>query len=151
MSDDETRNERLARNVSDLLGELRVAQAGVQILFGFLLSVVFTERFRAASGFEKGLHLAAVLFAVGATVLLTAPAAWHRMLFRTGKRDVILRAGNATVIVGLIFLAAAVTVTVALIAKVVYGLTAMILVATLVGVLFAAAWFVVPGRLRADR
>ncbi|GHF13076.1 hypothetical protein GCM10017786_53850 [Amycolatopsis deserti] len=145
--DEETPNQRLARNVNELLGELRVAQAGVQILFGFLLTVVFTAQFREASGFEKAVHLAAVLLAVVSTALLSSPAAWHRILFRAGRRDDILRAGNRAVLAGLVCLAAAITATVSLIAKVVYGPIAMAVVGGLVGITFAGLWFVVPNFL----
>ncbi len=143
----ETKNERLTRNVSELLQELRVAQAGVQILFGFLLTVVFTDQFHRASGFEKAVHLSAVLLAVASTVLLTAPAAWHRLLFRTGSREQILTAGNRSVLVGLGCLAAAVTATVALIAKVVYGPVAMAVLGVVSAGLFVVMWFVVPRRI----
>ena len=143
----ETRNEQLTRNVGELLQELRVAQAGVQILFGFLLSVVFTDRFHDASGFEKSLHLSAVALAVAATALLTAPAAWHRLLFRTGSRERILTVGNRLVLVGLVCLALAITSTVALIAKVVYGGIAMIVMAALALLIFGLLWFVMPFRL----
>src|SRR5690606_41177759 len=65
----ETEQQRLTRNVNELLAELRVAQAGVQILFGFLLAVVFTPMFAEAELLVKVLHLAAVLLAVLATAL----------------------------------------------------------------------------------
>ncbi len=119
----------------------------MQILFGFLLSVVFTGTFRDASGFEKSLHISAVLLTSVATALLTAPAAWHRVLFRAGRRHDILRAGNRLVLGGLACLAAAVTVTVALIAKVVFGVVAMAILGPLVGALFVTVWFVVPARI----
>src|SRR5690606_8516668 len=105
----ETEQQRLTRNVNELLAELRVAQAGVQILFGFLLAVVFTPMFAEAELLVKVLHLAAVLLAVLATALLSAPAAWHRMLFREGLRRQILAAGNRVVLAGLVCLALAVT------------------------------------------
>ncbi len=143
----ETRNEQLTRNVGELLQELRVAQAGVQILFGFLLSVVFTDRFHDASGFEKSLHLSAVALAVAATALLTAPAAWHRLLFRTGSRERILTVGNRLVLVGLVCLALAITSTVALIAKVVYGEIAMVVMGVLCVLIFGILWFAMPLRL----
>ncbi|MEV6873899.1 DUF6328 family protein [Amycolatopsis sp. NPDC051128] len=146
----ETRNEQLTRNVAELLQELRVAQAGVQILFGFLLSVVFTDRFHDASGFEKSLHLAAVMLAVASTALLTAPAAWHRLLFRTGSRERILTVGNRLVLVGLVCLALAITSTVSLIAKVVYGEIAMGIVGVLSALIFGGLWFVIPIRLHPD-
>ncbi len=147
----ETRNAQLTRNVGELLQELRVAQAGVQILFGFLLSVVFTDRFHDASGFEKALHLAAVVLAVAATALLTAPAAWHRLLFRTGSRERILTVGNRFVLAGLGCLALAIAATVGLIAKVVYGGVAMVVVLVLTAVLFGVLWYVVPRRLHRAR
>jgi hypothetical protein len=146
--DEETPNQRLARNINELLGELRVAQAGVQILFGFLLSVVFTTPFREASGFEKVMHLVAVVLAALATALLAAPAAWHRILFREGRRDDILRVGNRTVLAGLICLAAAVSDVVALIAKVVYGPLAMGIVGGMIAISFAVLWFVIPHLIR---
>jgi len=143
----ESRNDQLTRNVGELLQELRVAQAGVQILFGFLLSVVFTDRFHNASGFEKSLHLAAVILAVAATALLTAPAAWHRLLFRTGSRERILTVGNRFVLVGLACLALAITATVGLIAKVVYGGVAMVVVLVVTALMFGVLWFAVPRSL----
>lgn len=146
-TDGEAHHQRLTRNVNELLGELRVAQAGVQILFGFLLAVAFTAQFREASGFEKVLHLVTVLFTAAATALLAAPAAWHRMLFRSGRRQTILRVGNRMVITGLVCLAIAVTLTVGLIAKVIYGPVLMIVAIVLVGGLFSSLWFVVPTRL----
>jgi hypothetical protein len=148
MEHDESREQQLTRNVSELLGELRVAQAGVQILFGFLLSVVFTDQYRAASGVEKSLHLAAVLLAVSATALLTAPAVWHRILFRQGRRDDILRVGNRMVLAGLVCLAAAISVTAALIALVVLGGVAVVVATVFACLLFGGLWFTFPFLLR---
>lgn len=144
----ESEHERLTRNVNELLGELRVAQAGVQILFGFLLAVVFTDTFRDASGFEKALHMVAVLLAVLATAMLSAPAVWHRVLFRAGRRYEILRLGNKMVLCGLVCLALAVTVTVTLIAKVVFGVPAMVAMGVSVAIVFMLLWFLAPLRLR---
>jgi Na+/proline symporter len=146
-AEEESTNERLTRNVNELLAELRVAQAGVQILFGFLLAVVFTTTFRDASGFEKSLHLVTVLLSAASTALLTSPAVWHRVLFRAGKREEILRIGNRLVVAGLACLAAAVTLTVALITKVVFGWWAMAAVALVIALLFGTLWFVLPRRM----
>lgn len=145
---DESESEQLARNVNELLGELRVAQAGVQILFGFLLAVVFTPMFDRAVLLVKVLHLAAVLLAVLATVLLTAPAAWHRMLFRSGRRKEILHRGNQLVLAGLVCLSLAVTATVMLIGYVVFGPVALWVLAVAVGAAFGYLWFLAPWRLR---
>lgn len=145
---EEPEHKRLSRNVSDLVGEVRVAQAAVQILFGFLLSIVFTGLFREASGFEKILHMSAVILAASSTAFLVAPPVWHRILFRTGSRGEILRAGNRSVLAGLICLAAAIIVVVALISKVVFGFVAMGVVSGAIGALFCVLWFVVPGKIR---
>jgi len=144
----ESRDEQLARNLNELLQELRVAQAGVQFLFGFLLAVAFTEHYARASGFEQVVHLVAVLFATVAVALLTAPAAWHRLLFRHGQRQEILRMANNTTVVGLACLAVAMTTTVLLLMKVVAGPVVATVVTVLVAAMFGYLWFGLPLRAR---
>jgi hypothetical protein len=144
----ESRDEQLARNVSELLQELRVAQAGVQFLFGFLLAVAFTEHYARASGFEQVIHLIAVVFATASVALLTAPAAWHRVLFRQGKRARILEVANRLMVAGLACLALAMTATVLLLFKVVAGTAVATIVTVLIAVLFGVLWFLLPMRTR---
>jgi predicted membrane channel-forming protein YqfA (hemolysin III family) len=144
----ETRDEQLTRNVSELLQELRVAQGGVQFLFGFLLAVAFTEHYARASGLEQIVHLVAVVFATASVACLTAPAAWHRLLFRHGERPQILRAANRLTVAGLAFLAISMTATVFLLFEVVAGLATGIVITTVFAALFAALWFVLPLRIR---
>jgi O-antigen/teichoic acid export membrane protein len=146
----ESHDERLARNVSELLQELRVAQAGVQFLFGFLLAVAFTEHYARASGFEQVVHLVAVLFATASVALLTAPAAWHRLLFRRGQRPEILRVANRLTVAGLACLAVAMTATVLLLFTVVAGTVVATVVAVATAAMFGALWFVLPLRARQD-
>lgn len=148
--DEESHNERLARNVSELLQELRVAQTGVTFLFGFLLSVAFTEHYARASGFEQTVHLIAVVFATAAVALLTAPAAWHRLLFRRGQRPEIVRVANVFAVAGLACLAVSMIATVLLLFKVVAGPIVGGVFAVVVGVMFALLWFVLPLRARPD-
>ncbi|SHE52051.1 DUF6328 family protein [Streptoalloteichus hindustanus] len=142
--------ERLVRNLNELLQELRVAQAGVQILFAFLLGAAFTEPFRDASPFQRALHLVTVMLATGATALLTAPAAWHRLLFRHGRREQIVRAANRFALAGLALLAAAMTGAVALVADVVLSGWWAVALGGVSGTLYAFLWFVWPSRLRHD-
>jgi hypothetical protein len=144
----ESENDRLTRNVSELLQELRVAQAGVQFLFGFLLAVAFTEHYARASGFEQIVHLVAVVFATASVALLTAPAAWHRLLFRQGQRPQILRVANVLTVAGLVCLAIAMIATVLLLFKVVAGPTIAAVFAVLFAVVFGVLWFVLPLRTR---
>jgi hypothetical protein len=144
----ESRDEQLARNVSELLQELRVAQAGVQFLFGFLLAVAFTEHYARASGFEQVVHLVAVVFATASVALLTAPAAWHRLLFRQGQRPQILRVANTFMVAGLACLATAMTATVLLLFKVVAGPVIATVFAVALATMFVLLWFVLPLRTR---
>jgi O-antigen/teichoic acid export membrane protein len=140
--------QRLARNINDLLQELRVALAGVQILFGFLLSIVFTDTYRRASDVQHGAHLVAVLFAVMAVALMTAPVAWHRLLFRQRQRQEILRVSNGLAIAGMGCLAIAMSATIFLLADVVLGGWAAIVAGALTLAGFGFLWFVLPLRQR---
>ncbi|TDV40094.1 DUF6328 family protein [Actinophytocola oryzae] len=146
----ESENDRSTRNLGELLQELRVVQAGVQFLFGFLLAVAFTDRYAKASGFEQAVHLIAVGFATVAVACLTAPVAWHRLLFRRGQRPQILKVANVLTVVGLACLAVAMTATVLLLFEVVAGPTAAALVTAVTAITFATLWFVLPLRTRND-
>lgn len=147
-SPSESRDQQLTRNVSELLQELRVAQGGVQFLFGFLLAVAFTEHYARTSGFEQVVHLIAVVFATLAVAALTAPAAWHRVLFRQGQRPQILRVANALAVIGLACLAVAMTATVLLLFKVVAGPVVATVVTVPIATTFVLMWFLLPMRTR---
>ena len=140
--------QRLARNINDLLQELRVALAGVQILFGFLLSIVFTDTYRRATNVQHDAHLVAVAFALISMALMTAPVAWHRLLFRQRQRPEILRVSNGFAITGLVSLAIAMSATIFLLANVVLGGWQAILACALTVVGFSVLWFVLPLRRR---
>jgi hypothetical protein len=140
----ESEQDRLARNMAELLQELRVAQTGVQILFAFLLSVVFTARFGDATTFERATVIVTVLLTTVSAALLMAPAAWHRIYFRQGRRPEILRWANRFAITGLAVLAAAMTGAVLLVAEAVVPSWAAILMAACAAILFASVWFVMP-------
>ncbi|GLZ31423.1 hypothetical protein Lesp02_36110 [Lentzea sp. NBRC 105346] len=145
MSDaEESDQKRLARNVNELLQELRVAQAGVQILFGFLLSIAFTDKYASVGGLVRGVHLTTVLCAAMAVALLTAPAAWHRVLFRQGRREDIVSAGNTFALVGLGFLAVAMTGTVFVLAEVIVGGWSAFVIGLGALMVFGTLWFVLP-------
>ncbi|HEX8871052.1 MAG TPA: DUF6328 family protein [Lentzea sp.] len=141
---EESQHRRLTRNVNELLQELRVAQAGVQILFGFLLSIAFTDKYATASTLVRVTHVVTVLFAAVAVALLTAPAAWHRVLFRKGRREDVVAAGNTFMLAGLSSLALAMTGTVLLLAEVVIGGWAAVAAGVFALLLYGTLWFVMP-------
>jgi hypothetical protein len=141
---DESEQERLARNMGELLQELRVAQTGVQILFAFLMSAVFTARFANATTFQSATAIVTVLLTTASAALLMAPAAWHRLYFRQGRRVDIIAWGNRFAIAGLALLAAAMTGAVLLVTDTVVGGWPAILMSACAGLLFALMWFVLP-------
>jgi hypothetical protein len=140
----ESEQQRLARNMGELLQELRVAQTGVQILFAFLLTAVFTARFEKATAFQSDTAIVTVLLTTASAALLMAPAAWHRIYFRQGRRIDILRWGNRFAIGGLALLAAAMTGAVLLVADTLLGGRPAIVIAVCAASLFALLWFVMP-------
>jgi hypothetical protein len=140
----ETIAERNDRNLSDLLQELRVAGLGVQVLFGFLLSLPFTNRFVKLGPSQRGLYEASVILAAVSIALLVAPVAYHRWVFRMHEKDLLLRAANTMALAGLATVALAICSSVLLVMSVVaVGWLAAILVAVTVA-MFAGLWFVLP-------
>ncbi|WP_037764151.1 DUF6328 family protein [Streptomyces sp. 142MFCol3.1] len=77
---DETPAERADRMWNDLLQEIRVAQTGVQILFGFLLTVVFQPTFRQLSDADRTLYVVIIVLGATATGALVAPVSIHRIV-----------------------------------------------------------------------
>jgi hypothetical protein len=144
VSEAEESHQRLARNVNELMQELRVAQASVQILFGFLLSIAFTERYATVGNYIRVTHLVTVLCAAVAVAFLTAPAAWHRVLFRQGRREDVVSSGNSFAVIGLAFLSLSMTGTVLLMAEMVIGRWPAIGVGALSFLIFTGLWFAWP-------
>ncbi len=101
----ETEDEKLTRNLNELLQELRVTQTGVQILTGFLLTLPFTSRFQDLSDLQRYVYLAILCGSVIATGLIIGPVAFHRALFRKGERSWIVEAANNAARAGLLALA----------------------------------------------
>lgn len=146
----ESREQRLARNVAELLQELRVAQTGVQFLLAFLLAVAFTDRYQRESTFVHTVHLVDVTVTAVASALLIAPAAWHRLMFREGRREAVLRHGNRCAVAGLAFLCVAISGTVLLVADVVVGGVYGAVLAAAVALVISGLWFVAPRLLPPD-
>src|ERR1700721_3204285 len=100
-SREESVAERADRNLGELLQELRVAGLGVQVLFGFLLSLPFTNRFARLSSAQRDLYLATLVLAAVATALLVGPVAYHRLVFRQGQKERLVQGGRRRAIGGL--------------------------------------------------
>ena len=147
----ETEEERVDRNLQEMLGELRVALPGVQVLFAFLLVVPFNQRFGEVTSFQKAIYFTTLMFTTASAMCLIAPSVHHRIEFRHQHKEEIVAAGNRIVIVGLAFLAVAMTGAVLFITDVLYGAPTPAVVAAAVALGFSLLWFAPPLRRLADR
>jgi len=141
---DETEAQRIDRNFTELLGELRIALPGVQVLFAFLLTVPFAQGFTSLTRFERDLYLVVLLLTALASALLIAPTAYHRMLFRKGYKPDILFFANRAAMAGLGVLALAMTGAILLVSHLIFGQAASIAVACASGLVFAWLWYLYP-------
>ena len=140
----ETGAQRDDRNLSELIQELRVAGLGVQVLFGFLLSLPFTTRFSQLSAGQRDLYVTSVILAAAAAVLLVGPVAYHRLVFRRGMKERLVRFANLLAILGLTAVGAAVLAAVLLVTWYVAGAVAGGVITALLGVMIGGLWFTVP-------
>lgn len=145
----ETPQQRDDRNLTDLLQELRVATLGVQVLFGFLLGLPFTVRFSRLESWQRWLYLGIVLLSSISIVLLVAPVAYHRLVFRHHLVGTLLRAANTLAIGGVIAIALAVSGAVLLVTSYVEPGAPAVVLSAVVATLFAILWFALPLARRA--
>jgi hypothetical protein len=144
----ETQEERADRRWAELIQEVRVAQTGVQILFGFLLTVVFTERFANLGGTDRAIYIVTVVLGSTATGALIAPVSFHRLV--TGRRikpESVVWASRLT-LVGLVLLLGTLTAALLLVLRVAtHNGVVPYLVAGVVG-WYLLCWFVLPAWAR---
>jgi Family of unknown function (DUF6328) len=140
----ESPKQRVDRELIELLNGLRVILPGVQVLLAFLLTVPFSSGFGKASSTERILYFLTVLLTVAATGALTMPAAYHRIRFRQGDKERMLRISNVFAIVGLVILTFAMASVVFLITNVLYGIAAAVPVALVCLAVLGFSWFAVP-------
>ncbi|MGB7866943.1 MAG: DUF6328 family protein [Mycobacterium sp.] len=146
----ETETQRLDRNWISLLQELRVVQTGVQLLTGFLLTLPFQQRFDELNATMRVIYLATVGCSVAATVLLEAPVAMHRLLFRRHRTQYLVSAADRFAYAGLLLMGLALTgVTVTI-----FGAVAGPVTGAIAGGCAAAAqlgfWVLLPLRVRRE-
>lgn len=146
---DETEEQRLDRNLGELLQELRVALPGVQVLFAFLLAVPFQRNFTEITEFEKKMYFATLLLTTLSAALLIAPSAYHRLTFRYQQKHRLVFVANPLAIAGLATLALAMTSAVLLVTDVLFGTVATtVLTTVLVFATFVVLWAVLPLKRR---
>jgi hypothetical protein len=140
----ETLDEVLDRNVAELLQELRVAFTGVQILFGFLLSLAFTQRFEDLDGFDLAIYTVALMSTATATMLLIAPVSFHRIVFRRRQKAALVVVADRMLVVGLALLVPAISCAVLLIVDVVLGRWAGVVCGSVTALVGLLTWYALP-------
>ncbi len=137
----EEEQERQNRRLIELLNEIRVAMPGVQVLFGFLLTVPFQQRFADATTFQRDVYFFTLIASALATALFIAPIAYHRVMFGEGERPHIIRVGTHLLILGLVALALAMNAAILLVCDVLFGPATVVVTVVATSSLFAWLWF----------
>ena len=137
----EEEQERLNRQMTELLNELRVAMPGVQVLFGFLLAVPFQQRFETVDPFQRDVYFVALVASALATAFLIAPSAYHRIAFGKHEKPRIIVVGTVQFVCGLVALAVAMNAAVLLVTDFLFqAATVVVTMAVLVST-FVTLWF----------
>jgi len=144
MSDEESKKERLNRELMELLQELRVVIPGVQVLLAFLLTAPFQQRFAGLPGSMRNAFFASIACATLATAFLIAPSAHHRLRWRAGEKERLVRVGNQMAIVGTVFLAAAIVLALYVVSDVLFTTDLAVMTGIAALIVFGALWYVVP-------
>jgi hypothetical protein len=147
----ETALERCDRNLVELLQEVRVVQTGVQVLFAFLLTVPLAARFPELSSFQRHTYFATLLATGAAAILLIAPTAYHRILFRQGDKEHLVDVANRFTLAGLTCVALSMTGALLLVTDLLFtDMTVVVLTTALAAGICVLAWCLAPLRRRAQ-
>ena len=142
----ENGHERQARELAELLQELRVVLPGVQVLFAFLLTVPFSARFDIVTPVQQAVFFATLVCTALSAGLLLAPSAHHRLLWRRRTRERRLRVANRLAIAGMLLLVLAMVGVMFVITDVLFGSTAAAIATAAISGFFTYVWFVMPIR-----
>jgi hypothetical protein len=142
----ETEQERLNRNMNELLQELHVSQTGVQILFAFLLALPFAQRFTEVTSFQRDVYFATLLLAGAAAAFFIAPVSAHRLLFRRQGKEHLINSSNWMAIAGLGCLAVSIVGVILLISDFLFNTAVAAITTSLAFLLFVVLWYLLPLR-----
>ena len=145
---EETEQERLDRNLNEMLQELRVAIPGVQVLFAFLLTVPFAQGFKDVNNFQRDVYFATLICTAISAVMLMAPTAYHRLTFRYQQKRKLVFYSNRFAIAGLVFLALAMLGALTFVTDYLFSTAATVVVGGLAVAAIAFFWFALPLRRR---
>ncbi|MEV5955727.1 DUF6328 family protein [Streptomyces sp. NPDC051987] len=140
----ETAEERADRMWTDLIQEVRVAQTGVQILFGFLLTVVFQQKYATLSHADKTIYVVTVILGASATGALIGPVSLHRLVAGRKVKPEAVRLASRLTTIGLFLLLTTMTASLVLILRVATNGSAVTWVVAGVVVWYLACWYGLP-------
>src|SRR3954464_5927660 len=141
---DETEKHRWDRNFADLLQELRVAQTGVQILFAFLLTLPFSNGFPHVSRLQRDLYVVALLSAAAAAAMIISPVAFHRALFRQGRKPELVRYAHRMATRGLPFMLVSMVASILLITDYMLNIWVAVALTVVAAGVFVTFWAGIP-------
>jgi Flp pilus assembly protein TadB len=139
--DQESLKDRLEREHNELLQELRSLIPGAEVLFGFLLAISFTEQFDQLTDGQRWVYYGTLVSTAVALVFYLAPAAHHRLRFRAGDKEFMLRKGNREAIAGTVAASLALTGVIYLVTALVFGTTEALMVAVVFFLFLAWRWW----------
>jgi hypothetical protein len=137
----EAEGERLDRELLELLNELRVIMPGVQVLFGFLLTVPFQQGFTRINDFQRITYFVTLLLTAGAAAFLMAPSAFHRLTFRLGQKPYLIRLGTRQTIIGMALLLLAMNGAILLLTDILFHDTVVVITVAGTAIVFLWLWF----------
>ena len=140
----ESGQERRARELIELLQELRVVLPGVQVLFAFLLTVPFSARFGDVTPLQQAVFFGTLVCTAISAALLIAPSVHHRLLWRQQAREHRLRVANQLAITGMVLLVPGMVGAVFVITDILYGSTAAAAGIAVITAFFVYVWVVMP-------
>lgn len=140
----ESEQERLNRNMNELLQELRVSQTGVQILFAFLLALPFAQRFKEVTTFQRDVYFVTLLLSGVSAAFFIAPVSAHRLTFRRREKARLITNSNWMAIVGLGCLAVSIVGVILLISDFLFSAVTAAVFTGLIALLFLGLWYALP-------
>jgi hypothetical protein len=140
----ETDLERCDRNLVELLQEVRVVQTGVQVLFAFLLMAPLTPVFQDLGSLQQAEYFATLVCAAAGAVLLIAPTAYHRVLFRRGDKEYLVVVANRLTIVGLAAVGLSMVGALVFVSDILFGRLAVVLIGAFALATCSILWALLP-------
>jgi O-antigen/teichoic acid export membrane protein len=140
----ETEKERVDRELIEFLNEVRVVLPGVQVLFAFLLTLPFTGTFKTITGYERFAYILAFFSTALAAVLMITPTSFHRLRFRKGDKEQIIRTSNRLILAGIACLGVAIVSVVWLVSELLFTNDLANAIAIVSALIVIALWLVLP-------